>query len=103
MYAIIKAGGKQYRVTPGEEVQLERLGGEPGDTVTFEQVLLASDGGTVRFGQPFLEGSKVIGKIVRQGKHGKVMVIKYKRRKGYRRKRGHRQHYTLVRIENIET
>jgi large subunit ribosomal protein L21 len=103
MYAVIKACGKQYRVAQGDEVKFEKLQGEVGDSVTFEHVLLTSDGENVRIGQPYIEDSKVIGRIARQGKHKKIIVFKYKRRKGYRRKRGHRQHFTLVKIENIET
>ena len=102
MYAVIKTGGKQYRVAQGDEVRVERLTGDVGDTVTFEQVLLASDGENIRLGEPCLENSKVVGRIVRQARERKVVVFKFKRRKGYRKKRGHRQFYTLVKIENIE-
>jgi len=102
MYAVIKTGGKQYRVASGDEIKFEKLQGEKGDAVTFEEVLLVSDDGEVRLGQPYLENSKVVGRITRQAKSKKVVVFKYKRRKGYRKKRGHRQHFTLVRIENIE-
>ena len=103
MYAVINTGGKQYRVTPGEQVRVEMLKGEAGDTIAFEQVLLTSDGEKILLGQPYLENSKVVGQIVRQGKGKKVVVLKYKRRKTYRRKRGHRQPFTLVRIDGIET
>jgi len=103
MYAVINTGGKQYRVTPGEQVRVEMLKGEAGDTINFEQVLLTSDGEKILLGQPYLENSKVVGQIVRQGKGKKVVVLKYKRRKTYRRKRGHRQLFTLVRIDAIET
>lgn len=102
MYAVIKTGGKQYSVTPGEEVKLEKLEGGVGDTVTFEQVLLTSDGDNIRVGKPYLENTKVVGRITRQGKDRKIVVLKYKRRKGYRRKQGHRQCFSLVKIENIE-
>lgn len=102
MYAVIKTGGKQYRVTPGDEVRFERLQGEVGDSVTFDQILLTSDGEKVKVGHPYLDNSKVIGRITRQGKNRKIIVFKYKRRKGYRRKLGHRQHFTLVSIEGIE-
>lgn len=101
MYAVIKTGGKQYRVAEGDEVRIEKLPGDVGDTVMFDQVLLTSDGETVEVGQPFLENSKVIGRITGQGKHRKVLVVKYKRRKGYRRRNGHRQHFSLVRIGDI--
>ena len=102
MYAVIKTGGKQYRVATGDEVKVEQLEGEVGDAVTFEQVLLTSDGEKVEVGRPYLENSKVVGRITRQGKDRKVIVFKYKRRKGYRRKKGHRQQFTLVRIEDIK-
>jgi large subunit ribosomal protein L21 len=102
MYAVIRTGGKQYRVALGDEVKIERLQGEVGDSVTFDQVLLTSDGENVRVGQPYLDNSKVIGRITRQGKNRKIGVFKYKRRKGYRRNLGHRQHFTLVSIEGVE-
>ena len=103
MYAVIKTGGKQYRVAPGDEIKFEKLKGAIGDPVNFDQVLLTSDGDSIQVGRPFLEQTKVLGKITRQGKARKVMVIKYKKRKDYRRKRGHRQDFTLVKIGNIET
>jgi len=102
MYAVIKTGGKQYRVAKGDVVKVEQLQGEVGDEVAFDQVLLTSNGENVEVGQPFLENSKVVGQITRQGKDKKIVVFKYKRRKGYRRKKGHRQHFTLVRIEDIK-
>ncbi len=102
MYAVIKTGGKQYSVAPGEEVKLEKLEGGVGDTVAFEEVLLTSDGENIRVGKPYLEDAKVVGRITRQGKDRKIIVLKFKRRKGYRRKQGHRQSFSLVKIENIE-
>ena len=102
MYAVIQTGGKQYRVMPGQDIQIEKLPGGVGDSVTFDQVLLTSDGENVRVGQPLVESSKVLGRILRQAKGKKVTVLKFKRRKDYRRKRGHRQPVTLVRIETIE-
>ena len=101
MYAVIKTGGKQYRVAEGDEILIEKLPGDVGDAVTFDQVLLTSDGETVEVGQPFLENLKVAGHITGHGKNRKVLVVKYKRRKGYRRKNGHRQHFSLVRIGDI--
>jgi large subunit ribosomal protein L21 len=103
MYAVIQTGGKQCRVSPGDEIKVEKIPGEAGDKVTFDRILLASDGENVQMGKPYLENSKVIAKIVRQGKERKILVFKYKRRKGFRRKKGHRQPFTLVRIENIES
>ena len=101
MYAVIKTGGKQYRVDPGKEVRVEKLDGEPGDPVTFDQVLMASDGENIRVGKPFLEDTKVVGRITQQGKNKKILVFKYKRRKGYRKKMGHRQQYTQIKIDEI--
>ncbi len=102
MYAVIQTGGKQYRVSPGDYLEVERLEGQEGDLVEFQSVLLASDGQEVRVGRPFLEGTKVIGRILKQGKGKKIVVFKYKRRKNYRRKKGHRQLLSFVRIEKIE-
>jgi large subunit ribosomal protein L21 len=102
MYAVIKTGGKQYRVAQGDEIRLEKLKGDVGDTVSFDQVLLTSDGETAKWGEPFLENTKVAGRISRQGRAKKLLVFKYKRRKGYRRRQGHRQYFTLVKIDKIE-
>ena len=103
MYAVIKTGGKQYRVAEGDEIRVEKLQGEVGDAVMFDQVLLTSNGEIVEVGQPFLENSKVVGRITGHGKNRKVLILKYKRRKGYRRRNGHRQHFSLVRIGGIES
>ena len=102
MYAVIKTGGKQYRVAPGEQVRVERLPGEKGDSVSFEKVLLTSDDENVRVGEPYLQDARVMGRILRQDRNRKIVVLKYKKRKGYKRKRGHRQPFTLVRIEDIQ-
>jgi large subunit ribosomal protein L21 len=98
MYAVIKTGGKQYRVNPGDEVRVEKLNGKAGDTVTFDQVLLTSDGETIKVGKPIVEGARVTGQITQNGKGKKIIVFKYKRRKGFRKKNGHRQDYSLVKI-----
>lgn len=103
MYAVIESGGKQHRVYTGDEVMVEKLAAEVGETISFDKVLLTSDGETVNVGKPYLDDVKVVGRITRHDKHKKIVVFKYKRRKGYRRKRGHRQQFTLVRIENIES
>ncbi len=101
MYAIIRTGGKQYQVAPGERVRVEKLGGEVGDTVELADVLLIADGEDVKIGQPVVEGAKVTAQIVEQGKAKKVLVFKKKRRKGYKVKRGHRQLFTALEIKEI--
>ena len=102
MYAIIQTGGKQYRVAPGDVLRVERLPGERGDEVQLDQVLLVTDdGGEIRVGMPLVENASVKGQILRQGKAKKVIVYKKKRRKGYRRKQGHRQLFTAVQIQEI--
>ena len=103
MYAVIQTGGKQYRVAPGDMVKIEKLSGDIGDNIAFDKVLLTSDGENVNIGSPFLENIKVMGRIARHGKDRKIVVFKYKRRKGYRKKQGHRQNFTLIKIENIES
>jgi len=101
LYAIIESGGKQYRVAEGELIELERLQGEIGEKVNFDRVLLVGDGETAHLGTPWVERGQVVGTIADQGKLGKIIVFKFKRRKGYRRRRGHRQLVTTVRIEKI--
>jgi len=102
MYAIIKISGRQYKVEKGQEVFLNRLEGNEGDKVTFEEVLLKDNDGKVEVGTPTLKGSKVDAKIVEHLKGDKVLVFKKKRRKGYKKKNGHRQYLTKVVIENIK-
>lgn len=101
MYAVIKTGGKQYQVTEGELVKVEKLAAEVGETVEFDEVLLVG-GETLKVGQPYLEGAKVTASVEAQGKNKKILVGKFKAKKGYRRKQGHRQPYTLVKIASIE-
>ena len=102
MYAIIRTGGKQYRVKPGDTIYVERLGGGTGDKVEFEEVLLlAGDEGT-KVGSPLVGGAKVAATVLEQGRDQKIRVFKYKKRKHYRRTKGHRQSYTALRIESIE-
>ncbi len=101
MYAIIGSGGKQYRTEEGEFVRVEKLPGDVGDEVIFDQVLMYADGENVNIGQPLLDDVEVKGHIIEQGKHRKIVVFKYKRRKRYRKKQGHRQRYTAVRIDSI--
>ncbi len=101
MYAIIRTGGKQYQVAPGERLRVEKLSGEVGETVELEDVLLVADGDNVKVGQPAVDGAKVTAQIVEQGKSKKVLVFKKKRRKGYKVKNGHRQQYTALEIKEI--
>ncbi|MFN8582840.1 MAG: 50S ribosomal protein L21 [Gemmatimonadaceae bacterium] len=100
-YAIIRTGGKQYRVEPGTTLRIPSLPGEAGGSIEFNEVLLGSDGNSVRTGVPSLSGAKVTGEIVKQGKEDKIIVFKFKRRKNYARKQGHRQKFTEVRIKSI--
>jgi len=101
MYAVVNTGGKQYKVQQGEILRVEKIPGDVGSPVTFDRVLMFSDGETVSIGQPELDNVAVEGHIVEQGKAKKIIVFKYKRRKRYRRKQGHRQTYTAVQIDNI--
>ena len=101
MYAIIESGGKQYRVEPGAVVLLERIPGEVGNQVELNRVLLVSDGSTVKVGKPTLSGARVVSQIVAQTRGEKIDVFKFKKRKKYRRKTGHRQELTQVRIAEI--
>lgn len=102
MYAIFRAKGKQFRAEPEATLRLPSLDAEPGDQVTFEEVLLASADGDVRVGTPALSGASVAAEVLRHGKGEKIVVFKMKRRKNYRRKQGHRQKFTEVRIVGIE-
>ncbi|MGD0524912.1 MAG: 50S ribosomal protein L21 [Polyangiaceae bacterium] len=100
MYAVFKTGGKQYRVAAGDQVRVEKLPGNVGDAVTFDQVLLVG-GDAVKVGQPLVSGAKVEAKIASQGLGKKLIVFKFRRRKNYRRKNGHRQPFTALQIVNI--
>ncbi len=100
-YAVIRTGGKQYRVAPGDVVRVERLDGEVGATIEFPEVLLTAGDGAVRVGRPLVDGVLVRGQIVAQGRARKVLVYKKKRRKNYRRRRGHRQAITTIRVTEI--
>jgi large subunit ribosomal protein L21 len=102
MYAVVKTGGKQVRVAPGQAVRVEKLPGEVGDDVTFDEVLLVGGDADAKVGTPLVEGAKVKGKITHQGRHPKIIVFKLKRRKNYRRKQGHRQYYTEVTVDSID-
>jgi len=102
MYAVVATGGKQYKVREGEVLRIEKIPGEIGADVSFDKILMFSDGENVKIGQPVLEDVAVNGRIVSQGKAKKIIVFKYKRRKRYRRKQGHRQQFTAVQIDNIQ-
>ncbi|MCX5745247.1 MAG: 50S ribosomal protein L21 [Proteobacteria bacterium] len=104
MYAVIQTGGKQYRAEPGQTIVVEKLVGDTGTKVVFDQVLLVSsgDGGSITVGQPIVKGAKVTAEIVEQGRGDKLVVFKFRLRKNYVRRNGHRQDYTAVKIAAIE-
>ena len=101
MYAVVNTGGKQYKVQQGDILKVEKIPGDVGSPVTFDRVLMFSDGENISIGQPELDNVAVEGHIVKQGRAKKIIVFKYKRRKRYRRKQGHRQAYTAVKIDKI--
>ncbi|MFZ8889308.1 MAG: 50S ribosomal protein L21 [Pseudomonadales bacterium] len=101
MFAVIESGGKQHRVEEGEVLRLEKLAAGPGETVTFDRVLLIAEGDDIKVGTPFVDGGEVTAEVVGEGRGDKVTVIKFKRRKNYHRKQGHRQSYTEVRVTGI--
>ncbi|UJR84221.1 50S ribosomal protein L21 [Sandaracinus amylolyticus] len=100
MYAVIKTGGKQYRVTEGDRLRIEKLPGDVGASVTFDEVLMVG-GDKVAVGTPIVKGAKVTAEIVAQDRAKKVIVFKFRRRKNYRRKRGHRQPFTEIKITGV--
>jgi large subunit ribosomal protein L21 len=102
MYAVVNTGGKQYKVQEGETLRVEKLPGDVGTQVTFDKVLMIADGDEISIGCPVVEGAVVHGHIVSQGKAKKILVFKYKRRKRYRRKQGHRQPFTSILIDGIQ-
>ena len=102
MYAVIQTGGKQYRVAEGETLRVEKLPASPGDKLSFSPLLFADDGGNVQVGKPEISGVKVEAEVVNQGKGDKIVIYKYKRRKSYRRKTGHRQPFTALKIVSIK-
>ncbi len=102
MYAVIESGGKQHKVTEGEVLQVEKLDAEPGTEIVFDNVMMVkTDDDNVMIGRPYLENASVTTEVVDQGKHKKIIVFKYKRKKNYQRKQGHRQTYTALRIKEI--
>ena len=100
-YAICVSGGKQFRAEPGKTVQIPKLDAEPGAKVTFDRVLLTSDGKKVHTGAPVVKGAKVTGEVVRHGKGDKIRIFRFARRAGYRRHAGHRQQFTEVKIGDV--
>ena len=102
MYAIIKTGGKQYRVREGATIFVEKLKREVDAAVVFDEVLAVGSEGNLKIGTPVVEGAKVTGKVIAQGKEKKILVFKYKAKSNYRRRQGHRQPFTKVVIEKIE-
>lgn len=103
LYAIIETGGKQYRVTEGDTIAIEKLPQQQGEQVVFERVLHLSTDSGAKIGKPYLQGCTVVGTVMAHEKAKKVTIVKYKSRKNYRRERGHRQWFTLVKIEKIQT
>lgn len=101
MYAVIETGGKQYRVQEGDVVTIEKLNVEAGEKVEFDKVLVLAGEGDLKVGAPYVEGAKVFGEVVENGKGQKVIIFKYKSKKDYRKKQGHRQPYTMVKIESL--
>ncbi len=102
MYAVIKTGGKQYRVSEGDEVIIEKLEAEEGASVEFDEIVLVADGENVKVGTPKVAGAKVTGTVVKNGKGPKIRIFKYKSKNNYRRRMGHRQPFSKVKIEKIE-
>jgi large subunit ribosomal protein L21 len=101
MYAVIQTGGKQYRVTAGEKLKIERIAGEVGQEITLDQVLLVADGEALKMGAPLVAGARVKAKVLKHGRGEKVRIFKLNRRKHYRRSQGHRQNYTEIEILGI--
>ena len=101
MFAVIRTGGKQFRAEPGKTLRIPSMETEPGETVQFDDVLLGADGDTIKIGTPGLSGASVTAEVVRHGKGEKIVIFKHKRRKNYRRKQGHRQKFTEVRVSEI--
>ncbi len=102
MYAVIHTGGKQYRVAPGQKLKIEKLEADAGTEVAFDQVLAVSNGDALTFGQPLIADGKVVAEVLKHGRHDKVYIVKFRRRKHYRKQQGHRQHFTEVKITSIQ-
>ena len=103
MFAVIETGGKQYIVSPGKKLKVEKLEAEPGSNFVLDKVLLTAEGDDVKVGTPYVEGTKVEAKVLKQGRHDKVIVFKFHSKTRYRKKKGHRQHYTEIEILDIKS
>jgi len=101
MYAIVRIGGRQYRAEPGESIDIEKLPNEVGDKITFDEVLMVGDGDNTKIGTPVVDGASVTATVEEQFRGKKILVFKYRQRTNYRVKRGHRQYYTRIRIEDV--
>ncbi len=101
MYAVLQTGGKQYRIEEGQTLKVEKLPIDVDATVDFDKVLIVADGDKINIGQPYITGAKVTAKVVEQGRHKKIKIIKFKRRKHHDKQMGHRQYYTAIKIEKI--
>lgn len=101
MYAIVRTGGKQYQVAPGDIIEIEKLSAEVGESISFDEVLLVRDDNKIQVGTPLVGGSSVKGKVMAHDKAKKVLIFKFRRRKDFRKKNGHRQEFTRVKIEEI--
>lgn len=101
MYAVITSGGRQYRVMEGQTLKLEKLEADVGATVNFDQVLMVANGDKIQLGQPFVSGCKVAASVIGQGRHKKIHIMKFRRRKHHQKQMGHRQYFTEVKIEKI--
>jgi len=102
LYAIVETGGKQQKAVPGEMLQVERLAGEVGETIRLDRVMLVNRDGQISLGKPYVDGASVTATVTAQDRGPKVLIFKKKKRKGYRRTKGHRQSYTSIRVEAIE-
>lgn len=102
MFAVIKTGGKQYLVTPGQKLKIEKINAEEGDSFVFEEILLTSDRQNLQIGTPMVAGAKAEAKVLKQGRARKIIVFKYHNKTRYRKKQGHRQYFTEVEIKNIQ-